>query len=82
MSKIIGVALKERKVTLLLSLFVILYGIYAYYYLPRQENPDTSSPAVQIVTVYPGASAKDVEQQVTAKIEDEIAALDGVDRLE
>ncbi len=82
MSKFIAVAIKERKVTFLLSFFVIIYGIYAYYYLPRQENPDTSSPAVQIVTVYPGASAKDVEQQVTTKIEDEVAALDGVDWLE
>ncbi len=82
MSKLIAVAIKERKVTLLLSFFIILYGLYAYYYLPRQENPDTSSPAVQILTIYPGASAKDVEQQVTIKIEDEVAALDGVDWVE
>ncbi len=82
MTKLIAIAIKERKVTLLLSLFIIVYGIYAYYYLPRQENPDTSSPAVQIVTLFPGASAKDVEQQITKKIEDEVAALDGVDWLE
>ncbi|PID79551.1 MAG: transporter, partial [Clostridiales bacterium] len=82
MSRLIAVAIKERKVTLLLSLFIILYGLYAYYYLPRQENPDTSSPAVQIVTIFPGASAKDVEQQLTIKIEDEVAALDGVDWVE
>ncbi len=82
MTKLIAVAIKERKVTILLSLFIIIYGLYAYYYLPRQENPDTSSPAVQIVTVFPGASAKDVERQVTKKIEDEVAALDGVDWLE
>ncbi len=82
MSKMIAVAIKERKVTLLLSFFVIVYGLYAYYYLPRQENPDTSSPGVQIVTLFPGATAKDVEQQITKKIEDEVAALDGVDRLE
>ncbi len=82
MSKLIAVAIKERKVTILLSLFIIIYGLYAYYYLPRQENPDTSSPAVQIVTVFPGASAKDVERQITKKIEDEVAALDGVDWLQ
>ncbi|MCK8060005.1 MULTISPECIES: efflux RND transporter permease subunit [unclassified Fusibacter] len=81
MSRLIALAVKERKVTILLSVLVILYGFYAYYYLPRQENPDTSSPAVQIITVYPGASAKTVEEQVTKKVEDEIAALDGVETI-
>lgn len=81
MNKWIAAAIKERKVTILLSVCIMFYGLYAYYYLPRQESPDTSSPAVQIVTVYHGASAKTVEEQVTKKIEDEIAALEGVDKI-
>ncbi len=81
MSKMIFIAIRERKVTIILSLLVILYALYTYYYLPRQENPDTSSPAVQIITVYPGANAKTVEEQVTKKIEDEVSTLDGVESL-
>lgn len=81
MNKLIKVAIHERKVTFLLAIMIFLYGIYAYYYIPKQENPDTSSPSAQIITVYPGATANEVEEQVTQKIEDELATLDGVENI-
>jgi multidrug efflux pump subunit AcrB len=81
MNKWIHLAIKERKVTILLSLMILVYGVYAYYYVPKQENPDTSSPVAQIITIYPGATASEVEELVTKKIEDEIATLDGVESI-
>lgn len=82
MSKMIQMAIKERKVTILLSIFILIFGLYSYYFIPKQENPDTSSPAAQIVTVYPGASATDVETLVTKPIEDVVATLDGIDYIQ
>lgn len=79
MSKMIFAAIKERKVTILLSVLILLFGVYSYYFIPKQENPDTSSPAAQIVTIYPGASATDVENLITKPIEDTVATLDGID---
>lgn len=79
MSKMILAAIKERKVTILLSVLILIFGLYSYYFIPKQENPDTSSPAAQIVTIYPGASASDVETLVTKPIEDVVATLDGID---
>lgn len=79
MNKWIHMALRERKVTILLSLFILAYGVYAYYFVPKQENPDTSSPVAQIITVYPGATASEVEELVTKKIENEVATLDGIE---
>ncbi len=81
MNRLIKVAIHERKVTFLLAIMIFLYGIYAYYYIPKQENPDTSSPSAQIITVFPGATANEVEEQVTKKIEDELATLDGVENI-
>jgi multidrug efflux pump subunit AcrB len=72
-------AINERKVTFLLSLMIFVYGFYAYYFMPKQENPDTSSPTAQIITIFPGATATEVEELVTHKIEDELASLDGVE---
>jgi multidrug efflux pump subunit AcrB len=72
-------AINERKVTFLLSLVIFIYGFYAYYFMPKQENPDTSSPTAQIITIFPGATASEVEELVTQKIEDELASLDGVE---
>lgn len=79
MFNLIKFTIKSRKVTFSLALFVVLLGLFSYYFMPRQEIPELSSPAVQIVTVYTGASAKTVEEQITKKVEDEIASLDGVE---
>ena len=71
----------ERKVTIILCIMILVYGYYIYYFLPRQENPDTSSPAVQVITVYPGANAKTVEEQVTKPVEDEVSTMDGIESI-
>jgi len=79
MNKLMKAAITERKVTFLLAVMIFLYGLYAYYFIPKQENPDTSSPTAQIITIYPGASSEEVEELVTQKIEDEVASLNGVE---
>ena len=78
MDKLIKFCIERRSVTIAISVFVLILGLYSYYFMPRQEMPDTSSPAVQITALFPGASAKTVEEQVTKKIEDKVAMLDGV----
>jgi len=60
MNKLMKAAITERKVTFLLAVMIFLYGLYAYYFIPKQENPDTSSPTAQIITIYPGASSEEV----------------------
>lgn len=79
MTKWIKMAINERKVTFLLSLMVLFFGLYTYYYMPKQENPDTSSPTAQIITIFPGATASEVESLITKKIEDELSTLDGIE---
>jgi len=82
MEKLIKASLKNRQVTILLSFFIICMGLYYYIMLPKQENPDTSSPAARIITVFPGASPKDVESLVTIPIEDGIASVGGIEKIE
>lgn len=79
MTKLIKAAIEERKVTILLSIIILLFGVYAYYVIPKSENPDTSSPAAQIITQFPGASANEVEKLVTNEIESAVSVLDGID---
>ncbi|GKX31203.1 transporter [Vallitalea longa] len=82
MGKIIKYAIKERKTTILLAIILIIYGLYNYYLLPKQENPDTTSPAAVVTVTFPGASAKEVEEQVTKLIEEEAMTLEGIDSIE
>lgn len=74
----IKMAIKERKVTFVLAAALLFFGVYAYYFLPKQENPDTSSPMAQIVTILPGATAEEVELLLTKPIENAISELEGI----
>ena len=49
---------------------VILLGALAYLQMPRAKDPELNFNWVNIVTVFPGAAAIDVEKRVTAPIED------------
>ncbi len=81
MSSLIMAALRNRKVTLLATAVIVVYGFIAYYLIPKQENPDTSPPVAVITTIYPGASPTDVETLVTNKLEDELSQIEGFDHI-
>lgn len=70
-------AIRERKVTIFLAVMAAIFGLYSYYSVPKQENPDTSSPVALITTIYPGASPEEVEKLVTNKIEDAASEIEG-----
>ena len=76
---IIYAAVKHKKITLFIVAFLMVFGIYSYYLLPRQEYPDITPPIALITTVYPGASPVDVERLITSKIEEEVKELEGYD---
>ena len=68
-------ALEQRTTTIILSLITIGLGMYAYTRLGRLEFPDFVIKEVVVTTPYPGASALEVEQQVTDVLEETIQSL-------
>lgn len=74
----IDIAIKYRKITLLFVVLIAIAGMYSYYMLPKQENPDLNAPYAMVVTVYPGASPEDVKELVTDKIDEEVREITGV----
>ncbi|MFH1810782.1 MAG: efflux RND transporter permease subunit [Pseudomonadota bacterium] len=81
MSRVILAALQYRKITLLFTVAIALYGLFSYYVMPKQENPETSPPVALITTVYPGGAPEDVEQLVSKPIEDAVAGIDSFDHV-
>ncbi len=79
MKKFIDLAIDKKNITLFLALLLTVMGCVGFYLLPRQESPDVSFPAAMVITPYPGASAKDVNDLVTTKIEDKLYEIDGYD---
>jgi len=57
----------------------MLFGIYSYYIMPKQEAPDLNVTVAMITTIYPGAAPQDVEKLVTQKIEDRCIEISGYD---
>ena len=61
-----------------ISIFLILAGLAAMRILPIAQYPEIAPPEVQIIAVYPGASAEVVAQTVATPIEN---AVNGVENM-
>ena len=71
-------SVKRPTTTLMLFIAVILFGIVAINMLPRDVLPEIEFPTLTVVTVYPGASAEVVEDQVTRPLETVLAATENL----
>jgi cobalt-zinc-cadmium resistance protein CzcA len=79
MNLVIQTAMRLRWVVLLLTLGIIVFGVWAFLHQPIDAYPDISAQMVQIITTYPGRAPEEVERQVTIPIEN---AMLGVPRVE
>ena len=60
------------------SIVVVLLGLFALSTLPINRYPPLTPPTVQVTAVYPGATAEDVAEAVAAPIEQQLSGLDGL----
>ena len=60
------------------ALLISLMGLLAIPSLPIAQYPDIAPPVITLRTTYPGASARDTEEAVTAVIEKEINGAPGL----
>lgn len=79
MSRITELATKNRSVTILLTVAILVAGVYSWANLRQELLPNIELPIITVVAPYPGAGATDVTAQVTRPIE---RAVSGVPRLE
>lgn len=75
MNQLANLALRKYKVTLFLSLFIMAIGMY----IPKQDMPEITPPFSTIQVIAPGYSINDVEEYVTAPLEEAILQIEGVD---
>ena len=65
--------------TLMLFLAILLAGSVSYYLLPIDLLPDVEMPTITVMTIYPGADAKTVEEEVTKPLETYLASVTNVE---
>jgi len=71
-------AIKRRKVILAVTLVMSLFGLLAYFTIPREAQPDITIPFVTVVVPYPGVSPEDAERLLVRPMEHELKSIQGL----
>jgi len=74
-------SLKNPYTVVALVLVVVALGAFAFFRTPTDLFPNTVPPQVVVVTVEPGAAARDVADKITQVIEKELNTLSGLKRV-
>ncbi|MFA5872302.1 MAG: efflux RND transporter permease subunit [Parcubacteria group bacterium] len=69
------------RIVSLLIILISAWGLYSFFRLPRESNPEVIIPVAVITDVFPGASPADVEELVTKKIETDISGVQGINKI-
>ena len=77
-----ALAVRERSVTLFLIVLISLAGLVAFFKLGRAEDPAFTVKVMNIITVWPGATAQEMQNQVAEKLEKRLQELRWYDRSE
>lgn len=73
---IIDGSLRNSTAVLVGMILTCLFGYLAFRSIPIQLNPTIETPFITVETRYPGASAIEVEQEVTNRQEERLAAVE------
>lgn len=72
-------AVTHRPMVLFLIIGVLIAGIVSFTKLGRSEDPNFNVPTMSIVVAWPGATAKEVQNQVLNRIERKLQELEYID---
>lgn len=68
--------------TLVAFMCLVALGIYAFVSVPREEDPYFKIPAFIISVILPGADPIDIERLIAKPLEDRLAELDDIKKIE
>lgn len=81
LSYLINLSVKNKFIVILLSVFVIGFGLYSLSQIPIGAVPDVTNNQVQVITTSRNLSTQDIEQFITYPVELEMANLPGVQEI-
>ena len=77
------VSIKRPVVAWVMSLVLIIFGMFVFSELPVRELPEgIQPPVVQVQTDYKSASADIIDEEITQKIEDVIGGAEGIKNID
>ncbi|MCF8331376.1 MAG: efflux RND transporter permease subunit [Bacteroidales bacterium] len=76
--KLPKITVKRPVTTIMAFMAVLIFGVISMRFLPSDVLPDLELPTVSVITVYPGASAGEVEKQVTDVLEESLSGTESM----
>lgn len=80
--KLAEISIKRPSLVIVLFTILILGGLFSYSNLGYELIPKFEQNVITISTVYPGASPSEIENTVTKKIEDAVASLENIKKID
>jgi HAE1 family hydrophobic/amphiphilic exporter-1 len=75
------IAIKRPLLLIVIFTVLVLFGLQSYLSLNYNLLPKIEVPTVTVSTIYPGASAAEVQTTVTKKLEDAFSSVEGLDHI-
>ncbi len=79
--KVIEWALANPLVIVLLAVGLAFVGMYSFLNVNVEAYPDPAPPIIEVVAQFPGASAEEIERQVTIPLEVTFAGMPGLNAM-
>jgi len=73
-------AMRHKTVVMAVVFALMAFGVYGLFNMPRNEFPNFTIRQGLVIGVYPGASARQVEEQLTSKVEQYLFGFEEVDK--
>jgi len=75
------ISVRRPVFAMVVSLLLTIIGLMAVNRLSVREYPDIAAPIVSVETFYRGATAEVIESRVTQIIENQVAGLEGIEKI-
>lgn len=79
--KITDISIRRPSIVVVVFTILALLGFLSYKSLNYELLPKFASNAITIATIYPGAGPNEVQNTVTKKVEDAVASLENIKKL-
>lgn len=79
---IAGWCIKNNRTAFVAFFIIVLAGLFAFQSVPRLETPDFTIRVAMVITQFPGASPKKVEELITDKLEAKFQEMPEVETIE
>ncbi|KKT89865.1 MAG: AcrB/AcrD/AcrF family protein [Parcubacteria group bacterium GW2011_GWC1_45_14] len=73
--------LENREFGILSMIVIFAWGIFSFFTMPKQYNPEIVAPAFNVVTEFPGADSEEVYELITRRMEDKVKEIPAVDEV-